>query len=54
MIRDFRPQLEVRDLQGPLLRPWRIAYQRSATEVAQRLIGALGASAPKLSDLPPF
>jgi len=39
---------------GPLLRPWRIAYQRSATEVAQRLIGALGASAPKLSDLPAF
>jgi LysR family transcriptional regulator, regulator for metE and metH len=33
---------------GPLRRPWRIAYQRSAAETAQRLIGALSASAPKL------
>jgi LysR family transcriptional regulator for metE and metH len=35
---------------GPLRRPWRIAYQRSLAETAQRLIGALNASAPKLSD----
>ena len=33
---------------GPLRRPWRIAYQRSMTETAQRLVGALSASAPKL------
>jgi len=33
---------------GPLRRPWRIAYQRSAAETAQRLIGVLVASAPKL------
>ncbi|HKO50173.1 MAG TPA: LysR family transcriptional regulator [Polyangiaceae bacterium] len=36
----------------PLRRPWRIAYQRSATEVAERLIGALSASAPKLGAVP--
>jgi len=32
---------------GPLRRPWRIAYQRSMAETAQRLVGALIASAPR-------
>ena len=31
---------------GPLRRPWRIAYQRSASEVAERLIAPLTASLP--------
>ena len=34
---------------GPLRRPWRIAYQRDASETAQRLLGVLAASAPRLA-----
>ena len=34
---------------GPLRRPWRIAYRRDALETAQRLIVALGKSAPRLA-----
>jgi len=33
---------------GPLRRPWRIAYRRESAEVAQRLLSALAASAPRL------
>lgn len=34
---------------GPLRRPWRIAYRRDALETAQRLLVALGRSAPRLA-----
>jgi LysR family transcriptional regulator for metE and metH len=34
---------------GPLRRPWRIAYRAEVADAAQRLIGTLIASAPRLS-----
>jgi LysR family transcriptional regulator, regulator for metE and metH len=33
---------------GPLLRPWRLAYRRDVADAAERLIGALASSAPRL------
>jgi LysR family transcriptional regulator for metE and metH len=33
---------------GPLLRPWRIAYRRESADAAERLIGALAGSVPRL------
>jgi|SRR4051812_34156410 LysR family transcriptional regulator for metE and metH len=36
---------------GPLRRPWRLAYRREASATAERLLGALQSSVPRLRGL---
>lgn len=51
MANGYVPSADLRVLRlarGPLRRPWRIAYRRSATDTAQRLTAALLGSVPHL------